>query len=150
MTIHVTRICSMAFVFALSGLLLASTAYAKGPKVPIPDQIPGVTRVDAEGVIGLTEKIPDLTIIDSRISGDRQQGYIEKSVSLPDEKTNCDSLKKAIPKKSSPTLFYCNGVKCGRSVVAVRIALKCGYTNIYWFRGGYEEWLAKHYPFVQD
>lgn len=150
MTIHVTRACSMTLVFALSGLLLASTAYAKGPKIPIPDQIPGVTRVDAEGVIGLTEKIPDLTIIDSRISGDRQQGYIEKSVSLPDTKTDCASLKKVIPKKSSPTLFYCNGVKCGRSVVAVRIALKCGYTNLYWFRGGFEEWLAKHYPLVQD
>lgn len=150
MTIHAIRACSMAFVLAFSGLFPAATAYAAGPKVPIPDQIPGVTRVDAEGVIGLTEKIPDLTIIDSRISGDRQQGYIEKSLSLPDTKTDCVSLKKVIPKKSSPTLFYCNGVKCGRSVVAIKIALKCGYTNLYWFRGGFEEWLAKHYPFVQD
>lgn len=148
--IHLIRASCMALAFALSGLLLSSTSYAKGPKVPIPDEIPGVTRVDAEGVIGLTEKIPGLTIIDSRVSGDRQQGYIEKSVSLPDTKTDCASLKKTIPKKSSPTLFYCNGVKCGRSVVAVRIALQCGYTNLYWFRGGFEEWLAKHYPFVQD
>ena len=150
MTIHVMRACRMVLAFALCGLLLVSTSYAKGPKVPIPDEIPGVTRVDAEGVIGLTEKIPDLIVVDSRISGDRQQGYIEKSVSLPDTQTDCGSLKKIIPKKSSPTLFYCNGVKCGRSVVAVRIALTCGYTNIYWFRGGFEEWLAKHYPFVQD
>jgi rhodanese-related sulfurtransferase len=148
MTFHIAR--SIALVFALSGLSWCSSAYALGPKVPIPDEIPGVTKVNAEGVVNLSEKTSNLIIIDSRVSGDRNQGYIEKSISLPDEKTNCASLGKVIPKKSSPTLFYCNGVKCGRSVVAVRIALKCGYKNLYWFRGGYEEWIQKNYPFVQE
>ena len=133
------------------GLSLTSGAYsAQKPKVPIPDEIPGTTKVDAEGVLSLVEKVPGLIIVDSRISGDRKHGYLEGSFSLPDTNTDCDTLETVIPKKSSPALFYCNGVKCGRSVVAIRIALKCGYTKLYWFRGGFEQWQAKHYPTAHD
>ena len=115
-----------------------------------PEKIQGSTLVDAEGFIELAGKIPDLLVIDSRIPGDRKQGYVEGSISLPDVDTTCESLAKVIPTKESPILFYCNGVKCGRSATAVKIALSCGYSNIYWFRGGFEEWLAKGYPYLQE
>ncbi|MGD8560098.1 MAG: rhodanese-like domain-containing protein [Gammaproteobacteria bacterium] len=115
-----------------------------------PESIKGTTKVTAEGFIELVDTIPELIVIDSRIRGDRKQGYVEGSVSLPDVETTCDTLSDTIPQKSSPTLFYCNGVKCGRSAKAVKVALSCGYTNIYWFRGGFEEWLAKGYPYLQE
>ena len=134
-------------VLALTGILLnPSLATA----TDAPETIKGTTRVDAEGLIATVEKIPDLTIIDSRIPGDRKQGFIEGSLSLPDVDTTCDTLAKVISAKNAPTLFYCNGVKCGRSVNAIGVALKCGYNNIYWFRGGFEEWLAKGYPYLQE
>lgn len=145
-----TRMRSIPFglVFVLySGLAAAATPPAK---VTVPDKIPGTTLVNAEGMIALATKTPDLVIIDARIEGDRKHGFIEGSVSLPDLQTNCASLAKVIPKKSSPTLFYCNGVNCGRSVTSTHIALKCGYTNLYWFRGGYEEWTDKNYPVVAN
>ena len=115
-----------------------------------PESIDGTTKVNAEEFIALVEKIPELVIIDSRIPGDRKQGFVEGSVSLPDVDTTCKSLSKLISKKNAPSLFYCNGVKCGRSAEAIKIALSCGYSNIYWFRGGYEEWLAKGYPYLQE
>ena len=135
---------SMTVAMVLSGVAAAA------PVVPVPEQIPGVKRVDAETVIDLAAKLPKLIIIDSRVAGDRKMGYIENSVSLPDAKTNCKSLAKIIPAKTTPVLFYCNGVKCGRSVVATRIALQCGYQDIYWFRGGFEEWRAKQFPFINE
>ncbi len=136
--------------FWLSALLVFGGAAVAAPVVPVPDQIPGVTRVDAEAVIDIAAKLPKLVIVDSRVAGDRKMGYIENSISLPDAKTNCKSLAKIIPTKTTPVLFYCNGVKCGRSVVATRTALQCGYRNIYWFRGGFEEWRAKQYPFLTE
>lgn len=115
-----------------------------------PQNIKGTHKVDAEGLIEVVDRIPDIIIVDSRIPGDRKQGYIEGSISLPDVDTTCETLAKHIPSKTSPALFYCNGVKCGRSVVAVKMAISCGYTNTYWFRGGFEEWLAKGYPYLKD
>jgi len=131
-------------VFLASNLLLASTWAANSP-----DAIEGSIKVTAEELIDLVEKTPELIIIDSRIPGDRKQGYVEGSLSLPDVDTTCESLAKLISKKDAPSLFYCNGVKCGRSAKAIKIALGCGYSNIYWFRGGFEEWLEKGYPYLQ-
>lgn len=137
-------------LFGLIFILCSEVAAATPPAVKVftPDKIPGTTLVNAEGMITLAARTPDLVIIDARIAGDRKHGYIEGSVSLPDLQTNCASLAKVIPKKSSPALLYCNGVNCGRSVTSTHIALKCGYTKLYWFRGGYEEWTAKNYPVV--
>jgi rhodanese-related sulfurtransferase len=110
-----------------------------------PETIPGATRIDAEELIGLAQKIDDLVIIDSRISSDRHQGFISDSISLPDTETDCPSLLPLIDRKDSPVVFYCNGPRCRRSDRAVVIAHECGYTNIYWFRGGFEEWKNKQY-----
>lgn len=134
----------------LCSLLWIGSASVRAAEVVSPDSIPGTTRVDAEGVISIVEKVTDLVIIDARISVDRKQGFIEGSRSLPDIDTTCGTLEKVIPGKSRPVLFYCNGVKCGRSVKSINIAQACGYQKIYWFRGGFEEWKAKGYPFVTE
>lgn len=116
---------------------------------PAPEQIRGVTRVEAEGVLELVQREPRLLIVDSRIPADRLQGYLEGSISLPDTATRCDSLARLVADRNRPLLFYCNGVKCGRSVVAVTIARDCGYRNLYWYRGGFEDWQRKGYPYLK-
>ena len=75
-----------SFIFFPVILLCVSTAIAA--QIVSPEFIPGSVRVDSEGVIDLVNKIPDLLIIDARISNDRKQGYIEGSISLPDIDTN--------------------------------------------------------------
>ncbi len=134
----------------MPGLLgLAGPALA-GDEGIAPAEIPGVTTVDAEGLLDLVDKTPGLVIIDARMRQDRSQGYIEGSISLPDVKTTCASLAKIVHRKSSPVLFYCNGPNCERSAHSSRTALACGYRHIYWFRGGFEEWKKKNYPFVKE
>ena len=130
--------------FLLLTLLLLFTASFADDYLS-PDSIKGSTTIDAETLIQLAREHDNLVIIDSRIRADRHQGYISDSISLPDTITNCSSLFRLIDKKNTPTVFYCNGPKCRRSDHAVKIADECGYTNIYWFRGGFEEWISKQY-----
>ncbi len=129
--------------------MLAFASVVAAEEKVAPEHIPGVTRVDAEGVLTLVEKTPRLVIIDSRIAIDRKQGHLEASVSLPDAETDCATLARILPEKDRPALFYCNGVKCGRSAVAVNIARQCGYTRLYWYRGGFEDWKQKNYPYLK-
>lgn len=136
-------------VLSVAGLLVLMAPAEAGDRVVSPEDIPGTIKVDAEGVLDLVEKVAGLVIVDSRIRQDRLQGYIEGSLSLPDVETDCKSLAAVIPRKSTPVLFYCNGPKCGRSVHASRQALGCGYSRVYWFRGGFEEWTRKNYPYVK-
>lgn len=139
----------------ITGLLtlcgaLSSTGAVTAEDILAPDTIPNTTKVDAEGLIETLAEMPHLLLVDSRIAMDRKQGYIEGAISLPDIETTCESLEKIIPALNQPALFYCNGVKCGRSVKAIHTAQQCGYTNLYWFRGGFEEWNEKGYPFLKE
>jgi len=123
-----------------------STVFAEKPDMP--DHIPGTKKVSAEDVIDMLGNIADLVIIDSRMQNDRHHGYIEGSIGLSNVETDCDSLSKHISNKSIPVIFYCNGVKCGRSVKATKIALGCGYSHLYWYRGGFQDWKEKGYPYL--
>jgi len=120
-----------------------STAFAE--EYTSPDSITGSTKIDAETLIKLAHDHTDLVIIDSRIKSDRRQGFIAGSISLSDTDTDCATLLPIIDNKTTPTVFYCNGPKCRRSDRAVSTATECGYKNLYWFRGGFEEWKEKHY-----
>ena len=136
------KIMPYLFTFIFLGL---STSHADIS----PENIPHTTKLNAEQFIELASTQPDLVIIDSRIAGDRKKGFIEGSFSRPNTETNCETIKQFVKSKSTPSLYYCNGIKCGRSVKAIKIALACGYNNIYWFRGGFEEWLEKSLPYIQ-
>jgi len=130
----------------ITGFLCLVSAGAGGEGYLSPDSIDGTQKIDAEGLIALVSQNENQVIIDSRIRSDRKLGYIPGSISLPDTDTSCESLAKAVPEKSSPVVFYCNGPRCRRSDNAVVIAADCGYSNIYWFRGGIEAWGAGNYP----
>ena len=141
-------------VFLLPVLLVLHTAAAqttpdltKG-KIIVPDEIPGVETLNAEAVIEKANSNSSLVIIDARVDKDRASGFIEDSLSLPDINTNCDTLAKLVTDKRTPLLFYCNGVRCGRSVVSIKIARSCGYSSLSWFRGGFEEWKSKGYHYM--
>ena len=121
------------------------------PKVKAPEFIPNTTRVTAEEVVELVTEKPDLVIIDARKASDRESaGWIEGSIGLPNYETDESSLAKFVPSKTTPVLFYCNGVKCGRSVESAKKAVSYGYKNVYWFRGGWEEWMAKGMPVSRE
>ncbi|MBF0266268.1 MAG: rhodanese-like domain-containing protein [Gammaproteobacteria bacterium] len=112
-----------------------------------PLSIHGVTTISAEDLITLLHSDKGIALIDARIKEDRKIAIIEGSISLPNTETDCNSLENIIPTQSSPVIFYCNGVKCGRSLKSAKIAKQCGYQIIYWFRGGIEEWLKKDFPY---
>ena len=140
---------------AVSGLPAAAADDRSGAdnatngKIVSPETIDGVINVDAEGLIEKVMEIPELVLIDSRITADRKEGYIEGSISLPDIDTSCETLAATLGTTSTPALFYCNGIKCGRSARAAQIAIDCGYMEIYWYRNGIVGWQEKQYPLVQ-
>ena len=139
----VWQLCRVIMLLLVPGLLLAAEDYVS------PLAIEGSRVVGAEELIDLVGKLEDLVIIDSRIREDHNEGYIEGSRHLVDRDTTCDSLAVLLPGSATPVVFYCNGINCDRSDKAVVIALGCGYSQIYWFRGGIEEWRDKNYPLIQ-
>ena len=134
-------------VFSLALFLSSHGTYAS--EYTSPAAIDGAVTIEAEQLIELVGSRTDVVLIDSRIHEDHTDGYIEGSQHLVDRETNCESLARILSGTQTPVIFYCNGVSCDRSDKAAVIAIGCGYREVYWFRGGIEEWRASKYPLTQ-
>jgi rhodanese-related sulfurtransferase len=138
------------FISVSTDISAQETPNLSKPQIIVPEKISGVTTVTAEQVIEILTSVNAPQLIDARIREDREFGYIESSISLPDIETNCDTLHKVSADKSKPLMFYCNGVQCGRSVVSIKVARSCGYHNLSWFKGGFAEWKEKGYQYIKS
>lgn len=131
------------FLFPLL-LLFSCTALAEKPVAP--EKIDRATNLTAEQVVELIIATPELVIIDSRKDKEFAKGHIEGAVSLLNTTMTKETLAFHVDSKEQPVLFYCNGERCKRSSDAATRAINWGYTNVYWFRGGWVEWMQKKLP----
>jgi ABC-type phosphate/phosphonate transport system substrate-binding protein/rhodanese-related sulfurtransferase len=119
-----------------------------------PRVLDGATLVSADEVVALMKKGAVLydtrseeEYRDKHIQGARWLPYGEKSpkeVGFDAAKDRFDVEKAG--DKSKPVIFACNGAECWKSYKSCVAALKAGYQRVYWFRGGFPEWVARGYP----
>ena len=136
----------MTKITALLAMLMM--AFAAGAHAEAPTEIKGAQTVNAEQVIDLITKQQNLVVLDNRKQEDFASGHIEGAVRLLDTDLNAESLAKVVKSKDTPVLFYCNGLKCGRAAKAAEAAMGMGYTKIYYYALGMEDWKAKGLPLV--
>jgi PQQ-dependent catabolism-associated CXXCW motif protein len=58
-------------------------------------------------------------------------------------------LELAAPDRNKPVLFYCAGPDCWLAVNAALRAVRAGYQEVLWYRGGLASWRAAELPLVQ-
>lgn len=138
------RVICTAIAFILSCLLINGYAWAEKPFAP--EKITGTIRVDAEETVTLITNNPDLLVFDSRKEIEYSKGHIQGAISLLDTEMTQAGLNTLAPDLARPVLFYCNGIRCLRSSRAASYAVKWGYKKVYWFRGGWNEWIEMGMP----
>ncbi len=114
-----------------------------------PRQLPGAKVVDAGAVAQLMGA--GAVYIDTRTEAEYKAGhvpqarlvsYVEKSAKDTDFDAKLDAfdLAKLPQDKGAPIIFACNGAECWKSYKASLAAVKAGYRQVHWFRGGFPEW----------
>lgn len=119
-----------------------------------PRSLDGVKIVSAEEAAEMMRK--GVVLYDTRIEQEHRENHIKGAQWLPyGEKSakevgfdaSKDKFELArIASKNAPVIFACNGAECWKSYKSCVAAVKAGYTQVYWFRGGFPEWAAKGYP----
>ena len=135
-------------VFILS--IAACATLIAGEKPHAPESMPGTIIVSAEDVIEMILADPELVVIDSRKKTEYVKGHIEGAINILNTELALEGLELVIPDRSTPVLFYCNGVRCLRSSDSITKVVGWGYTKVFWFRGGWKEWTEKRLPVVTD
>ena len=130
--------------------VLWSSGIVAGEKPYAPESLPGATILTAEEVISLILENPALVVIDSRKKTEYLKGHIEGAINILNTTLSPEDLEMVAPDKTSALLFYCNGTRCLRSSDSIKKAVGWGYSNIFWFRGGWNEWIEKRLPIVTE
>jgi rhodanese-related sulfurtransferase len=142
MTMTLIRTAFLA-VAMLAGLAAAAAAQ------DAPMQINGATTVNARQIFDLLDKYPSLVILDNRKEEDFAAGHIDGAFRLIDTEVGAETLVKHIAGKDMPVLFYCNGVKCGRAAKATEKAVGLGYSKVFYYALGMDEWSKEGLPLVR-
>src|ERR1700752_5217175 len=117
----------------------------------VPSDLAGAKLVTAAEV----EKLAGTgaLIVDARVASEYADSHIKGAISIPyREKSIKDvgldaaqasfHLGKLPPDKHLSIVVYCNGPDCWKSFKASTLAIRDGYTNIHWYRGGFPDWKA--------
>lgn len=129
-------------------MLVSFSLNTRADQLDVPEKIEGASNLSAEQVVQLILQHPQLVIIDSRKKREYLKGHIEGAINMLNTDMSRESLAAISDGPESILLFYCNGQRCLRSSDAVRKALSWNYKNIYWFRGGWQEWTDKRLPVI--
>ncbi len=106
----------------------------------------GYALIDTPALKKLLDMNPeDLVVVDARNPEEYQEVHIKGAISVPQKKFK--KHQHLLPQeKTSRIIFYCNGIKCGKSRKAAKTALKMGYKRIYVYAEGMPVWEEKGMP----
>ncbi|GAB4345421.1 MAG: hypothetical protein Kow0089_22490 [Desulfobulbaceae bacterium] len=105
----------------------------------------GYGIIDTEGLKSLLDRGGDALIFDARNPEEYQEVHIRGAQSLPQKKF--DEYVHILPAdRSQLIVFYCNGVKCGKSRKAAKKAMELGYENVLVYAQGMPVWEEKGMP----
>jgi rhodanese-related sulfurtransferase len=134
-------------LFIAAGLIIRLAAPASAQDAPM--SINGATTINARQIFDLIDKSSNLVVLDNRKEEDFAAGHIEGAIRLIDTEVSAETLARHISAKDTPVLFYCNGVKCGRAAKATEKAVQLGYTKVYYYALGMDEWNKEGLPVVR-
>jgi rhodanese-related sulfurtransferase len=84
-------------------------------------------------------------LVDSRPLPRYQQGTIPGAINVPYPAWDKVAAKKLPADKTTPIVFFCQGVTCQMSPLSQRKAIAMGYTNTKVYHEGVPEWQKKDY-----
>ena len=138
-------------------LSVASTNDFKGVASMLnttPANLPGTRVIDAAEAKALIEK--GTKVFDVRLHEDFDHGHIPGAVLVPYDEASAKEvdfiasedkfdLRKLPADKNETFLMYCDGTICWKSYKAAHMAIKNGWKNVLWFRGGLPAWKEAGY-----
>lgn len=103
-------------------------------------------EVSAAELQVLIDTNPELVIIDARAPEQFAQGHIPNAIQMRPDDLTTEKLAALAPSKETALVFYCGNRQCPASGKAAHKAAEEGYTTLYKYTDGIEDWQAKGLP----
>lgn len=114
-----------------------------------PPLLEGAIKITAEELLDIKAEFDDVVIIDTRPKDTADALTIEGAITLPEQTLSANTLASLTKDKFTPLVIFGADEHSVHSYKAARQAVVLGYFSVYWFRGGFQEWLDKGMPVVK-
>ena len=125
-------------------ILMFVVSFANAADKVSPTTVDGAQTVTAAEAKALFDK--GVLFVDVRRNSEWEAGRIPGAVHIELKKGYSKETLSKEAKTNEPVVFYCNGPKCLRSSKASASAVKWGFTEVNYFRGGLPAWQSAGYP----
>jgi len=120
-----------------------------------PTTLPGAKIISASEAKALIEK--GIPVYDVRVKDEYHDARVPGAISIPYQESSAKEvdfdpvddkfdLNKLPKDKNAALMMYCDGTICWKSYKSAVMAVKAGWKNVYWFRGGFPEWKESKLP----
>lgn len=131
-------------IFASPVLAITLLLSLSAPLLAAGDDFKIITTEDLKGML---DGKKDFILVDARTKEEYQEAHIGSAVNIQ-EKTFEEQAALLPADKNALLVFYCNGVKCGKSKKVAAKAQGAGYTNILVYLEGFPVWEEKGMPII--
>lgn len=138
-----TNFINLMFVVSL---FVASNTVLANPPLEMVSSQAGQNRfpqvATAEQLLQLADADEDMVIFDTRSKADFNQARISWAISIKPAQLDAALLQKHVASKKTTLVFYGDADSKTAANAAVA-ASQAGYQNVYWLKGGWDEWQRK-------
>lgn len=138
----------LLFILLAYMVLPASLALGQNigeTSVAVQQNKPTYGQINTAELKKLLDHDTEMTVIDARNPEEYQQVHIKGALNIP-EKEFAQYASRLPQERTRKLVFYCNGVKCGKSGKAAQKALEQGYENVLVYAEGMPVWEEKGLP----
>lgn len=101
--------------------------------------------ISTEELKSLMDKKANVVLIDARTPDEYREAHIAGAINIP-EKGIEKGVTQLPEERRTPLIFYCNGVKCGKSSRVAKLVAPLGYTDISIYSEGIPVWEERNLP----
>lgn len=105
----------------------------------------GFGLIDTDGLKSLLDRGAEVAVFDTRNPEEYEEVHIRGAESLPVKKF-AEQASRLPRDRATQVIFYCNGIKCGKSKKAAQKAIALGYQNVLVYAEGMPVWEEKGLP----
>jgi rhodanese-related sulfurtransferase len=106
-----------------------------------------VRTIDAQTLREQLAANEGLTVINTLSEDAFRAKHIPHTMSAPQDRGDfVGRVEKIVPSKTDPIVVYCASAACDSSTKAAKKLEAAGFTNVYDFEGGLEEWEGSQLP----
>jgi rhodanese-related sulfurtransferase len=105
------------------------------------------SSVSTEVLKDMLDAKQEFTLVDARTKEEYSEAHIGKALNITEK--DFEKVAASLPSDRGALLvFYCNGIKCGKSKKVAAKAKAAGYTNVRIYGEGFPVWEEKGMPII--